>query len=75
MPTDAQKRADRRYKRDKTRQICLRFYPADRDVWSFLSAQDNRQGYIKGLIRREMEGCARVSGATDAEGHDHGTAG
>lgn len=55
MPSDAQKQADRKYKREKTNQVCLRFYPADSDMWDYLGAKDNRQGFIKGLIRREMK--------------------
>lgn len=54
MPSEAQKRADRKYKRDKTQQFCLRFYPAEEEIWSFLSAQENKQGFLKDLISREM---------------------
>ena len=72
MASDAQKRADRKYKRDKTWQFCLRFYPAEAEVWAFLSEHENRQGFIKELIRREMNGSAIV-GAT--EERDYGTAG
>lgn len=54
MPSEAQKRADRKYKHDKTQQICLRFYPAEEAIWSFLSAQENKQGFLKDLICREM---------------------
>lgn len=55
MPSDAQKRADRKYKHEKTRQFCLRFYPSESDIWGYLSAQDNKQGFVKGLISREMD--------------------
>ncbi len=55
MPSEAQKRADRKYKHDKTRQLCLRFYPAEVEMWTYLSAQENKQGFLKGLIGREME--------------------
>lgn len=54
MPSEAQKRADRKYKHDKTQQFCLRFYPAEEEIWSFLSAQENKQGFLKNLISREM---------------------
>lgn len=54
MPSEAQKRADRKYKHDKTQQFCLRFYPAEEEIWSFLSAQENKQGFLKELISREM---------------------
>ena len=52
MPSEAQKRADRKYKHDKTQQFCLRFYPAEEEIWSF--AQENKQGFLKDLISREM---------------------
>ncbi len=68
MPSEAQKRADRKYKHDKTQQFCLRFYPAEEDIWSFLSAQENKQGFLKDLISREMgvasSGPARVGSNT-----------
>lgn len=54
MPSEAQKRADRKYKHEKTQQFCLRFYPAEEEIWSFLSAQKNKQGFLKDLISREM---------------------
>lgn len=54
MPSEAQKRADRKYKHDKTQQFCLRFYPAEEEIWSFFSAQENKQGFLKDLISREM---------------------
>ena len=55
MPSEAQKRADRKYKHEKTRQFCLRFYPSETEIWTFLSAQENKQGFLKGLISRDME--------------------
>lgn len=55
MPSEAQRRADRKYKRDKTRQFCLRFYPAEAEIWMFLSTQENKQGFLKELISREMK--------------------
>ena len=72
MTSDAQKRAGRKYKQEKTRQFCLRFYPAEAEIWAFLSKHENRQGFIKELIRREMSGSTIVSAT---EGRDYGTAG
>ena len=54
MPSEAQKRADRKYKRDKTHQFCLRFYPTEAAMWDYLSAQDNKQGFLKNLISDSM---------------------
>lgn len=71
MPSEAQKRADRKYKHDKTQQFCLRFYPADEEIWSFLSTQKNKQGFLKDLISREMDvasdSSAHVGSNTKAE--------
>lgn len=53
MPSEAQKRADRKYKHDKTQQFCLRFYPAEEEIWSFLSAQENKQGFLKALLDQD----------------------
>lgn len=52
--TDAQKRAQRNYVRKSVRQIALRFYPSESDLWEWLQAQDNKQGYLKGLVRADM---------------------
>ncbi len=59
MQSEAQKRADRKYKHDKTQQFCLRFYPNDAEMWSFLSAKDNKQGFLKELISKEMSAAQR----------------
>ena len=55
MVSEAQKRADLRYKKARTKQISLRFYPSEMDIWDHLGKQGNRSGYIKGLIRSDME--------------------
>lgn len=54
MPTEAQKRADRKYKAEKTQQIIVRFYPTERDLIEYMDRQDNKQGYIKSLIRADI---------------------
>lgn len=54
MPTEAQKRADRKYKAEKTQQIIVRFYPTERDLIEHMDRQDNKQGYIKSLIRADI---------------------
>ena len=53
--TDAQKRAQARYVRESVKQTSLRFYPSEADLWAWLNAQDNKQGYLKSLIRADME--------------------
>ncbi len=53
--TEAQKRAQRKYVRESVKQMTVRFYPSEYDAWEWLNAQGNKAGYIKGLIRRDME--------------------
>lgn len=55
MPTEAQKRADRKYKAEKTQQVIVRFYPTERDLVEHMDRQDNKQGYIKSLIRADID--------------------
>ena len=53
--SEAAKRADAKYKAEKTTQFTLRFYPSDEDVLAHLQKQESKQGYIKRLIRADME--------------------
>lgn len=53
--TDAQKRAQAKYVRESVKQTSLRFYPSEYDLWDWLNAQENKAGYMKELIRRDME--------------------
>ena len=59
MPSEAQKRASAKYRKEKVAQRVVRFSPTDQDLLDWLDAQPNRMGYIKELIRADMEG--RVS--------------
>lgn len=43
------------YKVESGRQFAVRFYPADSDAWEHLQKQPNKAGYIKALIRADME--------------------
>lgn len=53
--SEAHKRADMKYKRDKTTQFALRFYNAtEGDMIAHLQSQPNKQGYIKRLILEDM---------------------
>lgn len=56
MPnTDARKRADAKYKREKTTQLSIRFYnTTERELIDHLQAQPNKAGYIKRLIKQDM---------------------
>ena len=54
--TEAHKRADAKYKKDKTTQVVVRFYNAtENDLLEHLNAQESKAGYIKRLIREDME--------------------
>lgn len=55
MATDAQKRAEQKYKREKTKTVNLRFAPPEMHIYEYLSAMDNKSGYIKDLILADME--------------------
>lgn len=52
--SDAQRRANAKYRREKTKQVVTTFYPADGDIYDYLCKQPNKSGYIKQLIRRDM---------------------
>lgn len=53
--SDAQRRANERYRKESVRQVTVRFYPTEADIWEWLRSQPNRSGYVKELIRRDME--------------------
>ena len=50
----AQKRARAPYEKEKVKQVMVRFYPSENDILEFLESQDNKAGYIKELIRKDM---------------------
>lgn len=55
MTTDAQRRADAKYRKERMKQVTVRFSPNEMDVYGFLRSHDNVSGYIKRLIRDDME--------------------
>lgn len=52
--SEAQKRASAKYQKESTKTVSLRFYPADMELFEFLNAQENKQGFLKELLKREM---------------------
>lgn len=52
--SEAQKRADRKYKAEKVKKMLLEFYPTDTDLIEHLEKQDKKQTYIKNLIREDI---------------------
>lgn len=59
MVSDAQKRASAKYNKESMVQRVVRFSPRELELLEHLDAQPNKAGYIKALIRADMEG--RVS--------------
>ena len=51
----AQLRAAQKYKWEKVKRITVDFSQAESNLWEQVSKQPNKQGYIKGLIRADME--------------------
>jgi hypothetical protein len=52
--TEARKRAKAKYA-EKVKKITVSFYPTEADIWDKLQAQENKQGYIKDLIRKDIQ--------------------
>lgn len=59
--SEAQIRAAAKYDKQNTRLIQLKLNKkTDADILEFLDAQENRQGFIKELIRKHMKGTDAV---------------
>ena len=54
--SEAQKRASKKWDKENMVQRVVRFSPRERDLLEHLDAQPNKAGYIKQLIRADMEG-------------------
>ena len=55
MSSEAQRRATKKYVKEKTKRATLVFFPAEMDLWEHLQSQPNKNGYLKRLIRADME--------------------
>lgn len=53
--SDAQRRATQKYKKASVKRFTVDFYPADAELLAHLQKQANKQGYIKALLRADME--------------------
>lgn len=53
--SSAQRRATLKYRKEHTKQLAMRFFPDDMDLWEHLQKQDGKAAYIKRLIRDDME--------------------
>lgn len=54
MKTLAQQEAKRKYLA-KGKRLTVDFYPTEADLIAHIESQENKQGYIKALIRADME--------------------
>lgn len=55
MPTDAQKRATAKYKREHTKTKSIIFNESEYDLLDWVREQPNQNAYLKALIRDDME--------------------
>ena len=55
MVSEAQKKANAKHNKGKTKQLAIRFSPNEMDMLDFIKSHDNITGYIKGLARADME--------------------
>jgi len=55
MPSEAQKRATAKCQKEKMKQLSIRFSPNEMDLFGHIKSQPNVAGYIKRLVREDME--------------------
>lgn len=53
--SEARRRANAKYTKENVKQVGVKFYPAETDLYEWVKAQENTQGYIKQLISEDME--------------------
>lgn len=53
MASEAQRKARNKYNAQRKR-IALDFGPTESDLWEHINQQENKQGYIKDIIRKDM---------------------
>ena len=54
MPSEAQKRANKNY-RKKLNRLTLDFSPAEQEMWEHIQSQPKKQTYIKDLISADIK--------------------
>ena len=52
--TEAQKRAKEKYNK-KVVKVAIEFYPQDAELLQKVNEQPNKQGYIKELIKKDLQ--------------------
>lgn len=56
MPeSEAQRRAWKKYRAEKVKQLNIAFYPDDVELYEYVAKQPNKAGFIKELIREAMD--------------------
>jgi hypothetical protein len=58
MATEAQRKARNKYNAQRKR-LTLDFSPTETDLYNHIAQQENKQGYIKDLIRKDMKGATK----------------
>lgn len=53
--SEARKRANSKYDKEKRKQILIAIYPPDYDLIDYVKSKGNVSGFVKQLIRAEME--------------------
>ncbi len=51
---DARNRATAKYRKEKVKSFNVKFFPADADILAYFQSKENRNQYIKDLIRKDM---------------------
>ena len=51
---DARSRATAKYRKEKVKSFNVKFFPADADILAYFQSKENRNQYIKDLIRKDM---------------------
>lgn len=60
--TDAQRRADAAYRKKSVRQVIVKFYPGEAELYEWVKSQPTMAGYLKALAEEDMR--SRSEGAT-----------
>ena len=56
MATESQRKANRKYDKNNTKQLMLKLnLKTDKDILDKLNSVGNKQGYIKKLIRNDIK--------------------
>ena len=59
--SQAQKNAVSKYRREKVKEISLRFYPSHYELWEHVKSQPKAAEYVRNLIREDMVRSKRQS--------------